>query len=499
MSKKYVVALDQGTTSSRALLIDAQGAICGMAHQDLKQIYPQPGWVEQDPQEILSTQLGSLTKLLISQGVDAHDIVSIGIANQRETTVVWNRETGEALHNAIVWQCRRTAPIIEELCSDPAVAARITKTTGLVPDAYFSASKIKWILDEVPGARELAEEGKLAFGTIDSWLIWSLTYGDVHATDVTNASRTMLFDIHAGCWDEWLCEHFDIPLSMLPAVLPSSGSFGVTSHPNLICGIPISGVAGDQQAALFGQCCFEPGQAKNTYGTGCFLLMHTGRKACVSKNNLVTSLAAVPPGTDHLEYVMEGSVFMAGALIQWLCDDLGIIETPAESEALAQSVEETAGVYMVPAFTGLGAPYWDAEARGAIYGLTRGSKRAHLVRAALESLAFQVNDLVLAMEADTQVSLRALQVDGGASRNDFLMQFQSDISGLRLARPATIETTALGAAYLAGISVGFWKDLDELRSLQPSDGQFEPHMTEERRHILLDSWKDAVRRTLTNA
>ena len=497
MTKKYVVALDQGTTSSRALLFDKKGTMLGIAQQEITQIFPEPGWVEQDPLEILSSQLGSLTKLLVSHAVDPTEIDSIGITNQRETTVVWDRETGEPVYNAIVWQCRRTSQIVDDLCGDPAVAARITETTGLVPDAYFSASKIKWILDNVPGARSAAEAGRLAFGTIDAWLIWSLTYGQVHATDITNASRTMLCDIRSGTWDSWLCDLFDIPVSMLPQIKPSSGYFGATSHPGIVGGIPLSGVAGDQQAALFGQCCFEAGQAKNTYGTGCFLLMHTGDTACVSKNSLVTTVAASAPGTGHIEYALEGSVFMAGALVQWLRDGLGLIEAPEETELLARSVDDTAGVYVVPAFTGLGAPYWDADARGAIYGLTRGTSRAHLVRAALESLAYQVYDLVSAMASDAHRPISILNVDGGASNNDFLMQFQSDILQLPLARPENTESTALGAAYLAGLSTGFWKGLDELRGLRAHDALFTPHMPQDVRDRLLEGWAEALRRTRT--
>ena len=379
---------------------------------------PHPGWVEHNPQDILSSQLGALTELLVSNSLTPADIDSIGITNQRETTVVWNRETGEPVFNAIVWQCRRTAPIIEELAADPDVVRAIREKTGLVPDAYFSASKIKWILDNVPGAREQAERGELAFGTVDSWLVWTLTYGQVHATDVTNASRTMLYNIHEGRWDPWLLDLFGIPASLMPEVRPSAGDFGRTANPGTAQGVPICGVAGDQQAALFGQCCFNAGEAKNTYGTGCFLLMHTGHEVCASKHNLVTTIAASAPGV-ATEYALEGSVFVAGALVQWLRDELGLVETAAETEAVAKSVPDTGGVYVVPAFTGLGAPYWDAEARGAIYGLTRGTTRAHVVRAALESLAYQVSDLAVAMEADAGVPISALNVDGGASANDF--------------------------------------------------------------------------------
>ena len=497
MAKKYVVALDQGTTSSRAILFDRSGHLVDMVQHPFEQLYPHPGWVEHNPQDILSSQMSALTELLVSRDVGPDQIDSIGITNQRETTVVWDRETGAPVSNAIVWQCRRTAPIIEELCSAPEVSALITAKTGLVPDAYFSASKIKWILDNTPGAREAAEAGKLAFGTVDSWLIWSLTYGKVHATDVTNASRTMLYDIHEGRWDSWLLDLFDIPASMLPEVKPSSSYFGETAHPGIFGGIPIAGVAGDQQSALFGQCCYAAGEAKNTYGTGCFLLMHTGDEACASANNLVTTIAASGPNVDHTEYALEGSVFVAGALVQWLRDELGLIDTAEETEQLSRSVPNTGGVYVVPAFTGLGAPYWDAEARGAIYGLTRGTSRAHVVRAALESLAFQVNDLVKAMEADAGKRMRVLNVDGGASGNDFLMQFQSDLLQTPLARPQNTETTALGAAYLAGLRTGFWKSTEELCALRSEDTSFTPDMSQETREALLAGWHEAIGRTRT--
>ena len=494
--KKYVIALDEGTTSARSMLIDREGAIAGVAQREFTQHYPHPGWVEHDPMEILSAQLGTMTELLVAGNVDASEIDSIGITNQRETTVVWNRETGEPVFNAIVWQCRRTAALVDAICGDPEIAQAVTAKTGLVPDAYFSASKIRWILDNVDGARDLAAAGKLAFGTIDTWLVWALTDGAVHATDPTNASRTMLFDIHTMQWDEWLCDLFGIPMSMLPEVRPSSGDFGVTSRDGIAAGIPIRGVAGDQQSALFGQCCFEPGQAKNTYGTGCFLLMNTGGDAPVSKSSLVTTVAASAPGAGP-EYALEGSVFMGGALIQWIRDGLGLIEHASDSEELARSVDSCEGVYIVPAFTGLGAPYWDAEARGAIYGLTRGTTTAHIVRAALEALAYQVYDLVAAMEADAAMPLKVLNVDGGASANEFLMQFQSDILAKPLRRPENAETTALGAAYLAGLSTGFWKNLDELRALRAGDAIYLPDENDERLANRIAGWKDAVRRTQT--
>ncbi len=492
MRKTYVIALDQGTTSSRAVLIDREGRIAGSVQNPFPQIFPQPGWVEHDPRDILSSTLGALTELLVQNGLGPADIDSIGITNQRETTVVWDRETGKPVYNAIVWQCRRTASIIDELAGDPAVVQRITDITGLIPDPYFSASKVKWILDNVPGAREDAQAGKLAFGTVDSWLVWTLTNGTVHATDVTNASRTMLYDIHGMRWDPWLLELFGIPASMLPEVRPSSGDFGVTSNPGVLEGIPIRGVAGDQQAALFGQCCFKPAQAKSTYGTGCFLLLNTGAEACRSTHGLVTTVAAAAPGEGPV-YALEGSVFMAGALIQWLRDELGLISTAAESEQLARSVPDTAGVTVVPAFTGLGAPYWDSQARGAILGLTRGANRAHIVRAALESLAFQVADLVGAMEADAGFPFREVHVDGGASANDFLMQFQSDVLGCALHRPACLETTALGAAYLAGLSTGFWESTDQLSALRENGADFAPQMDGATRDELLRNWREAVK------
>ena len=497
--KKYVIALDQGTTSSRAMLIDRAGRPVASVQRPFPQIYPQPGWVEHDPQDILSSQLGALTELIMSSNVDTAEIDSIGITNQRETTIVWDRATGEPIMNAIVWQCRRTAPMVEAIASDPATAAEITARTGLVPDAYFSASKLAWILGEVPGARARAEAGELCFGTVDSWLIWKLTDGAVHATDVTNASRTMLYNIHERRWDPFLLKLFGIPEAILPEVRPSSGNFGITANPGLVQGIPICGVAGDQQAALFGQCCFHAGQAKNTYGTGCFLLMHTGHEACASEHGLVTTVAASAPNAGGTEYALEGSVFMAGALMQWLRDDMGIIDDVAETSAIARSVNSTDGVYVVPAFTGLGAPYWDADARGAIYGLTRGTGRAHIVRAALESLAYQVHDLAVAMEADAGVRLSVLNVDGGASANDFLIQFQSDILRTPLRRPQNAETTALGAAFLAGLATGFWKDAEALCALRSSDDVYEPGMEDERHAKLLEGWARAVKRTMSDA
>ena len=496
MSGKYVIALDQGTTSSRAILVDHDGAMVDVVQREFEQIYPKPGWVEHNPYDILHSQLGSMTELIARNGLKAADIVAIGIDNQRETTIVWDPTTGEPIANAIVWQCRRTSDLVEELCGEPAVAAEVRARTGLLPDAYFSASKIRWLLDNVPGARERAEAGELMFGTVDTYLVWVLTGGLVHATDVTNASRTMLFNIHEGCWDPWLLDLFGVPASMLPEVRPSSGSFGETSYPGIPAGIPIAGVAGDQQAALFGQCCFEAGQAKNTYGTGCFMLLHTGHEAIASRNNLVTTIAASAPGTQGLEYALEGSVFVGGAVVQWLRDEMGLVRAAPETEYLATSVEDTGGVYLVPAFTGLGAPWWAPDARGSIFGITRGTGVAHIVRAALESIAYQVSDLAVAMEADAGKPIDVLNVDGGAAANNFLMQFESDILDRTLHRPQNRETTAMGAAYLAGLATGFWKDTDELRGLRASDDVFEPKMDAEKRDELLAGWHEAIRRTV---
>ena len=492
----YVIALDQGTTSSRAVLVDRAGRMVDVAQRTFQQIYPRPGWVEHNPQEIVFSQLGTLSELVVRHGLTARDINAIGIDNQRETTIVWDRSTGVPVSNAIVWQCRRTAEMVERVCGTPEVRTLVREKTGLLPDPYFSASKIAWILDHVPGARERAQEGELLFGTVDTWLVWTLTGGRVHATDPPNACRTMLYPIHEGRWDEELLALFDIPACMLPEVRPSSGPFGETSYPGLPAGIPIAGVAGDQQAALFGQCCFEPGQAKNTYGTGCFMLLNTGGAPRVSEHGLVTTIAAAAPGAPGTQYALEGSVFVAGALIQWLRDELGIVQTAAETEALARSVPDTGGVYVVPAFTGLGAPWWQPEARGAILGLTRGTSRAHLARAALEALAYQIRDLADAMAADAGGPLSVLNVDGGASANDFLMQFQADLLGCELRRPANTETTALGAAFLAGLATGFWGGTDELRGLRAADDTFRRQMDPTRVDALLAGWRDAVRHVL---
>lgn len=489
---KYIMALDQGTTSSRCILFDKKGSMCSVAQKEYTQYYPKAGWVEHDPHEIWSSQMAVAIEAMGKIGADAGDIHSIGITNQRETTIVWDKRTGNPIYPAIVWQCRRTAKMVEDLEKD-GFAGTIREKTGLIPDAYFSGTKLKWILDFVQGAREEAEKGNLLFGTVDTWLIWKLTKGEVHVTDYTNASRTMLFDIHKKQWDEEILNYFHIPACMLPKVMPSSCIYGYTNE-NLIGGrIPIAGAAGDQQAALFGQCCFEPGDVKNTYGTGGFLLMHTGNQAVSSEHGLLTTIAVNGDGTPG--YALEGSVFVAGAAIQWLRDELKILESAPESEKYCRSVSDTNGVYVVPAFTGLGAPYWDQYARGAILGLTRGAERAHLIRATVESLAYQVYDVLKAMEMDAGRKLNALRVDGGASANNFLMQFQADLLGGQVIRPSCIETTALGAAYLAGLATGFWKNADEVRENWQKERVFEPEISGERREKLLKGWKKAVRCT----
>lgn len=489
---KYIMALDQGTTSSRCILFDKKGNMCSVAQKEYKQYYPKPGWVEHDPKEIWSSQISVATEAMSKISVDAEDIHAIGITNQRETTIVWDKKTGEPVYPAIVWQCRRTADMIEKMEKD-GMSELVRKKTGLIPDAYFSGTKLKWILDHVEGARERAKNGELLFGTVDTWLIWKLTKGKVHVTDYTNASRTMLFDIHERKWDKEILEYLDIPECMLPEVKPSSCIYGYTNE-NLIGGrIPIAGAAGDQQAALFGQCCFESSDVKNTYGTGCFMLMHTGDKAVESKNGLLTTIAVKADGTPG--YALEGSVFVAGAAIQWLRDEVGILESSPDSEKYCLSVPDTNGVYVVPAFTGLGAPYWDQYARGAILGLTRGAGKAHLVRATVESLAYQVHDVLEAMEKDSGIDLSALRVDGGASANNFLMQFQADLLDIQVVRPSCIETTALGASYLAGLATGFWKDASEVKSNWQIGRQFTPQMTEEERKKKLKGWKKAVKCT----
>ncbi len=488
--KKYVLALDQGTTSSRCILFDKKGKICSMAQKEFEQIYPYPGWVEHNPMEIWSSQLAVAIEAMAMVGAKPEDISGIGITNQRETTIVWDKETGAPVYNAIVWQCRRTADMIDEMTA-AGLGESVKAKTGLVPDAYFSASKIAWILENVEGAREKAEEGRLLFGTVDTWLIWNLTKGAVHVTDYTNASRTMLFDIHNLCWDKEILEYFKIPANMLPDVKPSSYIYGHTDTSVLGGEIPIAGAAGDQQAALFGQCCFEPGEVKNTYGTGCFLLMNTGEKAITSKSGLLTTIAA---GTgEHVEYALEGSVFVAGAAIQWLRDGLRMIKSAPQSEEYATAVEETGGVYVVPAFAGLGAPYWNPYARGTIVGLTRGCSKEHFIRATLESVAYQTVDVLEAMEKDSGIDLKSLKVDGGASANDFLMQFEADILNTEVRRPECIETTALGAAYLAGLATGYFKDKEEIRENWQLGKSFTPHMVNEKRKALLRGWKKAVK------
>lgn len=486
---KYIMALDQGTTSSRCIIFDHSGAMLASAQKEFAQHYPKPGWVEHDAAEIWETTLEVARGAMAKAGLSAADIAAIGITNQRETTVVWDKETGAPVCPAIVWQCRRTAPMADALAAS-GWAEKIRQRTGLVPDAYFSGTKLRWILDKIPGARRGAEEGRLLFGTIDSWLIWNLTGGRAHVTDVTNASRTMLFDIRRLRWDPELLELFGIPEQMLPKVQPSSCIYGET-EPALFGGkIPVAGAAGDQQSALFGQCCFEAGDVKNTYGTGCFLLMHTGSEPVFSKNGLITTIAASGPG--RIRYALEGSVFTAGAAVQWLRDEMGLISDAAASEAAARSVTDTGGVYVVPAFTGLGAPYWNQYARGTITGITRGFTRAQLIRATLESIAYQTCDICRAMESDAGVELTRLRVDGGASANDLLMQFQSDLLGAEVLRPACIETTALGAAYLAGLAVGYWKDTADIRQNRQTGRVFLPEMRDATRAKLLKGWNRAL-------
>jgi glycerol kinase len=487
---RYVLALDQGTTSSRAILFDFRQNMVGVEQREFPQIYPREGWVEHDPMEIYSSQYAVMMELLVRRDIKAADIAAIGISNQRETTILWDAATGRPIYNAIVWQCRRTSAIVDALVRQ-GLDQHIRQRTGLVPDAYFSATKIKWILDHVEGARERARRGEILFGTVDSWLVWKLTGGAVHVTDYTNASRTMLFDIHKLDWDDTLLAALDIPRAMLPAVKPSSQVYGTAAIQGVE--IPIAGLAGDQQAALFGQCCFTRGQAKNTYGTGCFLLMNTGEDAIASGNGLITSIAAGPPG--KIQYVLEGSVFVGGAVIQWLRDEMRFIAESPDAEYYALKVPDTGGVYLVPAFTGLGAPYWDMYARGCIVGITRGTRREHIIRAAQESIAYQSLDLARAMEKDTGLRLTELKVDGGASRDRFLMQFQADIMGEIIKRPVIRETTALGAACLAGLAVGFWKDSGELLAHWNCDALFSPAMDGAKRETLIAGWRKAVDRS----
>ncbi len=488
MSSQYILALDQGTTSSRSMLFDKQGNIISVAQKEFKQFFPQPGWVEHDANEIWSTQFGTMAEAVAKAHITMQNVAAIGITNQRETTVVWDRTTGQPVYHAIVWQDRRTASYCDEL-KVAGHAATIQQKTGLIIDAYFSATKLKWILDNVEGARTKAKKGELAFGTIDTWLTWKLTDGQVHVTDVSNASRTMLFNIHSLQWDEDLLKLFDIPASVLPEVKPSSKVYGETN------GVPIAGMAGDQQAALFGQMCTQPGMVKNTYGTGCFMLMNTGEKAIASKNNLLTTIAWQVNG--KTEYALEGSVFIAGAVVQWLRDELKIIRTSAEVEKLAGQVNDTDGVYIVPAFAGLGAPHWNQHARGSIFGLTRGSSNAHIARAALDSIAYQTYDVLKAMEADSGIYIKELRVDGGATVNNQLMQFQSDILNTKVVRPKITETTALGAAYLAGLAVGYWKNVEDIQQQWQVDKSFAASMSDDKRNELVNGWQRAVKAAVT--
>jgi glycerol kinase len=493
MPSHYILALDQGTTSSRSMVFDKQGNIISVAQKEFTQIFPQPGWVEHDAEEIWSTQFGTMAEAVAKADIKMKQIMGIGITNQRETTVVWERSTGKPIYNAIVWQDRRTAAFCDELKAAN-LGELIKQKTGLVIDAYFSASKLKWILDNVPGARQKAENGELAFGTIDSWLVWKLTNGEVHATDVTNASRTMLLNIHTAEWDDELLKIFSVPRSMLPEVKASSKIFGVTGNIIPESHLPIAGIAGDQQAALFGQMCTQPGMVKNTYGTGCFMLMNTGTKAIASKNNLLTTIAWKID--DKVEYALEGSVFIAGAVVQWLRDGLKIIRTSNEVEELAANTADAGGVYVVPAFAGLGAPHWNQHARGTLFGLTRGSSNAHIARAALDSIAYQTYDVLKAMEADAGIDIRELRVDGGATVNNGLMQFQSDILHCKVVRPRITETTALGAAYLAGLAVGYWKNIEEIQQQWQVDKAFSPQMEGNKANELLNGWRRAVKASI---
>ena len=490
MSSHYILALDQGTTSSRSMVFDQQGNIISVAQKEFKQIFPKPGWVEHDANEIWSTQFGTMAEAVAQAHVNMKQVAGIGITNQRETTVLWDRKTGQPVYNAIVWQDRRTAAYCDELKA-AGKKDTIQQKTGLIIDAYFSATKLKWILDNVEDARKKAENGELAFGTIDTWLTWKLTNGEVHVTDVSNASRTMLFNIHSLQWDEELLKLFDIPAAVLPEVKPSSKIYGVTGNIVPDSRIPVAGIAGDQQSALFGQMCTQPGMVKNTYGTGCFMLMNTGEKVIASKNNLLTTVAWQIDG--KTEYALEGSVFIAGAVVQWLRDELKIIRSSKEVEALASEVSDNDGVYIVPAFAGLGAPHWNQHARGSIFGLTRGSSNAHIAKAALESIAFQTYDVLKAMEADAGIEIKELRVDGGATVNNQLMQFQSDILDCNVVRPKITETTALGAAYLAGLAVGYWKNVGEIQQQWQIEKTFSSAMTGEKRKQLIAGWQRAVK------
>jgi glycerol kinase len=490
MSAKYILSLDQGTTSSRAIVFDHSGTIVAVAQKEFKQHFPQAGWVEHNPEDIWSSQFSVMAEVLAKSGIKTEQLVAIGITNQRETTLVWDRMSGKPLCNAIVWQDRRTAAYCDELKSQ-GHEKLVREKTGLVIDAYFSATKLKWILDNVKGARDAAANGQLAFGTVDSWLIWKLTGGKKHITDVTNASRTMLLNIHTGEWDDELVSLFEIPKSMLPEVKSSSEVYGVTDTGVLHANIPIAGIAGDQQAALFGQMCTQPGMVKNTYGTGCFMLMNTGEKAVASKNNLLTTIAWKL--NNKTEYALEGSIFIAGAVVQWLRDGLKIIRSSSEVEALATQVNDTDGVYMVPAFAGLGAPHWNQHARGSLFGVTRGTTDAHIARAALESIAYQTTDVLKAMEADAGIAIKELRVDGGATINNVLMQFQSDVLKVDVVRPKVYETTALGAAYLAGLATGYWQSVEEIQQQWQVDAKFSPAMTTEKLNDLQKGWHRAVK------
>ena len=493
MPSQYILALDQGTTSSRSIVFDQKGNIISTAQKEFRQIFPQPGWVEHDAEEIWSTQFGTMAEAVAKANITMKQIAAIGITNQRETTVVWERSTGKPIHNAIVWQDRRTSLYCDEL-KNGGHSKIIQDKTGLIIDAYFSATKLKWILDNVKGARQKAENGELAFGTIDTWLVWKLTNGNAHVTDVSNASRTMLLNIHTGEWDEELLKLFTIPKSLLPGVKPSSHVYGKTGSIIHDSNIPIAGIAGDQQAALFGQLCTQPGMVKNTYGTGCFMLMNTGEKAITSKNNLLTTIAWKI--NDKTDYALEGSVFIAGAVVQWLRDGLKIIRTSKEIEELSADVADAGGVYVVPAFAGLGAPHWNQHARGTIFGLTRGSSNAHIARAALDSIAYQTYDVLKAMEADSGIQIKELRVDGGATVNNLLMQFQSDILNCKVIRPKITETTALGAAYLAGLATGYWESVDDIQHQWQIDKEFSPALDGEKRIELLKGWQRAVKASI---
>lgn len=491
---KYILAIDQGTTSSRSILFDHEGNICSIAQKEFNQIFPKPGWVEHDPQEIWSSQASTIAQVITNVGAESKDIAAIGITNQRETTIVWDAETGRPVYNAIVWQDRRTADYCKEL-EKQGLTQKIREKTGLIIDAYFSGTKIRWILENVPGAREKAEAGKLRFGTVDTWLIWNMTHGEKHVTDVTNASRTLLYNIHTLEWDEEMLQLLGIPKSMLPEVKSSSEVYGYTHMPIFSLDVPIAGIAGDQQAALFGQMCTEPGTIKNTYGTGCFLLMNTGEKAVLSQNNLLTTIAWKIG--NQVSYALEGSVFVAGSVIKWMRDEMHMFRTAKDIDRLAENAEDNGGVYFVPALTGLGAPYWDPYAKGTITGITRGTKLEHVARAALEGIAFETMDIVEAMRKDAGVSLGELKVDGGVSNSNVTMQFQADILGTNVVRPTCVETTAKGAAYLAGLAVGFWSSIAEIKAQWAIDKTFTPSMSEEKAKEVKDGWRDALSRALS--